>query len=134
MARPSVRTDVGEPGPGSWVDQAGRPNGAAATYDADGVISHTVGFETLTVSTSAVKFLNIPGNAISAFVTVETTGTRVRMDGNDPTASVGHLFNDASTFTLNGRKEITQARFIRSGSSDSTLSISYGERLEEGVS
>jgi hypothetical protein len=131
MARNSVRTDGGEPGQGDWIDQAGDAAGNAFVVDRGGVISHTFPFETLTVSTAVVPFATIPQGATSAFVTVATTGTRMRIDGVDPTASVGHLFNDASTFTLNTRWELLNARFIRSGSSDSTLSISYGRRLDE---
>lgn len=134
MARNSVRTDVGEPGQGSWVDQAGRDDGSTATYDVDGVVSHDLHFETLTVSTTALAFAEIPPEATSAFVTVATTGSRVRLDGVNPTSSVGHLYNDASTFTLNTRREVQNARFIRSGSDDSTLSISYGRRRSEAVS
>jgi len=131
MARNSIRTDVGGPGQGSWVDQAGDAAGNTFIIDRGGVISHTLPFETLTVSTAVISLASIPGGASSAFITVATTGTRMRIDGTDPTASLGHLFSDNSTFTLNTRQELLGARFIRSGSSDSTLSISYGRRLDE---
>ena len=83
-----------------------------------------IGFETLTVGTSAVGLSPTTG-ATQAEITVELADVRVRSDGTDPTATVGHLILDGAVISLSSAKDIAAFRAIRDASTNVTLSISY---------
>ena len=83
-----------------------------------------IGFEALTVSTVAVGLSPTDG-ATQAEITVDGADVRVRSDGTDPTATVGHLILDGAVISLSSEKDITAFRAIRDASTDVTLSISY---------
>lgn len=129
MSRPSVRIDVGEPGPGVWEDQAGDSQGTAFVRERAREVAYD-DFESITVSTTAVGFDANKANAHThAFVTVENAAVRYRVDGLAPTAAVGHqlLVNDIMEFADSGRLRFV--RFIRRDGLDATLRVSYGNRV-----
>lgn len=83
------------------------------------------GYEKLAVSTSAVGLASIPGDASRAVVVVEAQPLRYREDGTDPTASVGFLAVAETVFVLPSRNAILQFKAIRSGGTDSAISVNY---------
>lgn len=83
-----------------------------------------VGYQQLTVSTTAVG-LTVPSNAGRAVVVVEAQPLRYRDDGTNPTASVGMLCVAATRFDIESREALLAFKAIRSGGTDSVLSISY---------
>lgn len=88
--------------------------------------------DTQTISTTALPItatkVTIPQaggfrkRAQKAFVTVETNSIRVRWDGTDPTASVGHLLTSGSSITIIGEDNVQRFRMIRA-SADATVMI-----------
>jgi len=79
-------------------------------------------FSTQVISTTAVP-LQLPNtNPTSALLTVDGDALRVRLDGSNPTASIGHL---VTYIEIDSYEELKNFRAIRSGGSDSTLSITY---------
>ncbi len=129
MARGSVRTNVGEPGQGSWVDQAGSDDGAAHVVEqrpAGGQWRH---HDTLTVSSTAIPLDH--GNHGHSVVTIEVQNAAIRytLVGGSPTSSTGRqgLVNDL--ITLENTKEIAGFRAIRRDASDSTLDVTYGSQV-----
>ena len=90
-----------------------------------------IGYESITVSTTAVGFtaaqLN-PANAQRAeraFITVEGAAIRFRIDGTDPTSSEGHLVLANSSFVLSGHNALANFRAIRDGGTDGTAKVTY---------
>ena len=83
-----------------------------------------IGFEALTVSTTAVGLTPTTG-ATQAEITVDGADVRVRSDGTDPTATVGHLILDGAAVSLSSAKDIAAFRTIRDAGANATLSISY---------
>lgn len=87
-------------------------------------------FETITVSSTAIgltsSLLVVPElnglkkRAVRVFFTVESNSIRLRFDGSDPTASVGHLLIDGDHYTIEGEQNLEKLRFIRVGS-DATV-------------
>tara|TARA_Y100000310_G_C20686095_1_gene819094 strand:- start:1871 stop:2584 length:714 start_codon:yes stop_codon:yes gene_type:complete len=86
-----------------------------------------VGKDQLTVSTSSVGFTsdNIPSQAISALVYVETASVRFGDATNVPTSTDGPIFQPGDTIPIMGSANIVNARFIRDGSTDATLSTRF---------
>jgi len=91
-------------------------------------------FETLTVTNAAKAFtsakLSATGkeNAIRAIVTVEDDSIRYRVDGSDPSATVGHLVYAGGTITIEGITNLTRFRAFRV-TTDAKITVSY-ERYE----
>lgn len=83
---------------------------------------YAVSFETLTVSTAAVG-LTVPANVHSALISTDAQTVRFRMDGGDPTATIGHKL-PLDTFLEIYRGDLTMVRFIATGS-DATLFVTY---------
>ena len=83
-----------------------------------------VGYEQVTVSTTAVG-LTVPDGANRAVVVVEAQPLRCRDDGTDPTASVGMLCVAATRFDIESREALLAFKAIRSGGTNSVLSVSY---------
>ncbi len=89
-------------------------------------------FDTQTISTVALGITstklstNLAGGvrkrAVKAFVTVETNTIRVRWDGTDPTASVGHALTAGSSITIIGEDNVAKFKMIRA-SVDATVMI-----------
>lgn len=97
----------------------------------------TVGFafESLTVA-NTVQVLTpslyqdsvTTGGASSAFLTNETSQIRFRYDGVAPTSTVGHILEAGGILVLNGQQQMKDFKCIRTGSTSSTISITY-ERI-----
>lgn len=90
-------------------------------------------FDTITVSSSAVgltasKYNHVPPNVLRdaqyIVITSETNSIRYRIDGTDPTASVGHLMPAGSALVLTGITTIRNFKAIATGS-DATLQVTY---------
>jgi|TARA_R110000824_G_scaffold72274_3_gene184461 hypothetical protein len=82
---------------------------------------HSVGDQALTVSSTAVA-CTVPTGAIAAMVT--NGGEAIRVRWGTPTASVGHYLNPYSVLDLY-QDDLTDVKFIRVGSSDSDIQITY---------
>jgi len=83
-------------------------------------------FETITVSSTAIGITaSLLTNARAAYLTIEGASLRYRLDGTNPTSSVGHLAPNGGSLWLadKTRKALTSLRMIRSGSSDATVSV-----------
>lgn len=91
----------------------------------------SVGYEALTVSTTALPFGALASNARAAVCTLEGTAQlRYRYDGTNPTSSEGHLSATPSAtapipLTILGRNNVIRFRAIRAGGSDATLRCTY---------
>lgn len=83
-----------------------------------------LGFEKVTV-TNAAGGLTVPANTQYAFFAVETNPIRIRLDGNDPTATDGLPFVAGDYFTLDSKHAINKFKHIRSGGADGVLQIHY---------
>ena len=90
-----------------------------------------IGYESITVSTTAVGFTSAQINpagvqrAERAFITVEGAAIRFRMDGTDPTSSEGHLLLANSSCVLSGQNALAKFKAIRDGGTDGTLKVTY---------
>lgn len=84
-------------------------------------------FETITVSSTAIGLTagSINGKSI-AFLTLETAQIRYRLDGTNPTASVGHILDAGDNLSLDGVGTLANLKMIRVGGSDGTIQASYG--------
>lgn len=90
-------------------------------------ISYPVGYEILTVGATAAA-LTVPANATKALLVVEGTSTnrlRFRVDGTDPTASVGTPLQNTQTLTVEGAETLAAFRAIRADGVDMTLHVMY---------
>lgn len=92
----------------------------------------TLGYEQLTVSSTAVPFASLPTGATRAYIQCITANVRFRYDGTAPDASTGTTITAAGTITLDGEDVLQHVKFIRTGS-DATLDIAYGSATS-GVS
>ena len=92
-----------------------RARAAASDY---GVVK---GDESLTVSSTAIALASVASGALNALVTNGAEPIRVRW--GTPTASVGHYLNPYSVIEL--YSSIESVKFIRTGSSDSTIFVTY---------
>ena len=79
------------------------------------------GDESLTVASSAVPLASVASGALTALVTNGAEPIRVRW--GTPTASVGHYLNPYSVIELFNNMD--DVKFIRTGSSDSTIFVTY---------
>ena len=92
-----------------------RAKAAASDY---GVVK---GDESLVVSSTAIALASVASGALNALVTNGAEPIRVRW--GTPTASVGHYLNPYSVLDLYSSME--SVKFIRTGSSDSTIFVTY---------
>jgi hypothetical protein len=81
----------------------------------------SIGDQQLTVSSTAVACTRATG-AVAAMITNGAEPIRVRW--GTPTASVGHYLNPYSVMDLY-ENDIDDVKFIRAGSSDSDIQITY---------
>lgn len=89
-------------------------------------------FETITVSSTALPLTeSLAELASEVFITVESQAVRYRVDGQVPTASVGHVLEAGANLALSGYWEIDKFRVIRRDASDSTLRVTYGIRRDQ---
>ena len=86
----------------------------------------TFAFEALAVSTASVPFTAATRlNAKLATVSVEGAAVRYRMDGTDPTASVGTVLEPGDELIVWGGRDIQSIEFIRRDGTDATLNVHY---------
>jgi hypothetical protein len=86
-------------------------------------------FETITVSTTAIGITEaIQLGQNHAILTLEGGAFRYRVDGNDPTATVGHLVLENSTLVLESRRELVNFRAFRDAAADVITSVSCSTR------
>lgn len=86
----------------------------------------TVGFESITVSTTAIGLTEASYEAaITAEVTVENGPIRFRTDGTAPTAAVGHLLSDGDVLYLDNPSDLSGLSMIRDAAVDGDISVSY---------
>ena len=88
-----------------------------------------LGFDTLTVSTTAVSIPDAIRDNEVAMITFETAIVRIRVEGGAPTASVGHDLRPGDIVYLTNSDELSRFRAIRKDSADATLTITVGVRL-----
>jgi hypothetical protein len=90
-------------------------------------------FETITVSTTAIGITaGIIDGHNHAVITSENADYRYRVDGTDPTASVGHLITAGTPLILEGSREVNNFRAIRDAAADVTLSVTIDTRSRLG--
>ena len=88
------------------------------------------GFEALTVSSTSLGFTAATyGNADYAHVYVDIADVRMRLDGSAATTSNGIPLRVGDEVLLEGRDELTRARFIRDGGTDATIVAHFGVRV-----
>jgi len=95
-----------------------------------------IDYDYLTVSSTALGLdsgtVGIPDRAKGCVITLENSPVRYRIDGTDPTATEGHLFNVGGVLSFdswtvpsqNWRQSLKAIRFIRTNT-DAKLKISY---------
>lgn len=84
-------------------------------------------FETLTVAGTSVGFTaGTAKDYTYALVTAEVAQVRYRLDGTDPTASVGHILDVGGILTLDSSEQVVGFRAIRTGGVSGSLSVSFG--------
>jgi len=79
------------------------------------------GDEELVVSSTAVPLASVATGALTGLITNGAEPIRVRW--GTPTASVGHYLNPYSVLEV--FNSMTNIKFIRAGSSDSTIFVTY---------
>lgn len=106
-----------------------KPRQPIPVKDKQSVQPHS--FETVTVSNVAIGLTaptyDVMGVQSKAFITVETASIRFRLDGTNPTSSVGHLAAAGDTIRLDSIEEIEGFKAIRTASTNATLCVSYSE-------
>jgi hypothetical protein len=80
--------------------------------------------EVLTVGATAVPLNRYDDTTRKAMITVETDQIRYWVDGNDPSASAGHLLEAGDAVVLETRNEIKHFKAIRV-TLDATCQVSY---------
>lgn len=96
--------------------------------DSQGRVLDAYDFENLSVSTTAVGFTAARYDADTVSPTVKAVvcyndlqPIRFRMDGTNPTSSVGHQLNDKDVVYIQGYDNISDFRAIRQGGTNSNL-------------
>jgi len=87
-------------------------------------------YESVTVSSTAVgltasKFNAYAAYEVKAFMTLEGAQIRWRIDGTNPTSTEGHLLEAGQNLTIEGYKNLSQFKAIRTGTSDGVLKVTY---------
>ena len=89
---------------------------------AAGQYGRGIGDESLVVSNTAVPLASVTSGSVAAMITSGAEPIRVRW--GTPTASVGHYLNPYTVLDLY-EDDLTDVKFIRVGSSDSTIFATY---------
>ena len=82
------------------------------------------GHQKLTVSTATG--LTVPTDVNYAIMSVETGAMRVRVDGTNPTATVGFLVSAGQELKVFGEDQLNNLKMIRVTSDSAVLNIQYG--------
>ena len=85
----------------------------------------TVGAVVVSLTTTTFNPYLTADKAQAAFITCANGPIRCRFDGENPTATVGHLLYDKETLELKSYTEIQNFRAIKSASTDGILSVTY---------
>lgn len=84
----------------------------------------SLGYEQLTVSTTAVALASVPARARRALVVLDATnGVRWRDDGGNPTAAIGMPLAGGGVLEFEG--VLASLRLIRSGGADAVANVTY---------
>ncbi len=129
MPKPKVRTDVGEPGEGEWIDQGGGLDGESFVREIGlpGLLPRLSAAET--ISTTALKLANRVGSDTVAQIFVQTAAIRYRFTGESPTTTVGIVADPGDFIELENAAEVQGFRAIRRDGIDAVLEVSYGRRV-----
>jgi hypothetical protein len=85
-------------------------------------------FETLTIADIAQGLTAaVYGNAIRAFITVETASIRIKIEGGAPTSTEGHLYASGSPIELTSAEAIANFKAIRTDSTSAKIMVTYFE-------
>lgn len=86
-------------------------------------------FESITVADSAIGLtaakLSASPKPKKIFITIENAQLRYRMDGTDPSATVGHIANPTDIITLEGYSQLNNVKFIRKGATSAVIQVTY---------
>lgn len=86
-------------------------------------------FETIPVASVGIGFtaskLASSPKPKKVFISVETARIRYRIDGTDPTSTVGHILDPMDTLTLEGFSQLNNFKSIRTGTTSGTLQVTY---------
>ena len=87
--------------------------------------------ESITVADTAIGFTvatvlsTDPATPEQAVFVIETAQIRYRLDGGDPTTSVGLLGNVGDVVTVTGSHDVKNFRAIRTGATSATIQPHY---------
>ena len=100
--------------------------------DAKGKVLSAFDYEDITVATTAIGLTSTEYDIDTVKPTVRMVACyndaqpiRVRLDGSDPTSSVGTQMNDKDIIIIEDYDDITDFRAIRQGGTSSTLRCTY---------
>ena len=83
--------------------------------------------ESVTVSDSSKALTTATiGRNDQALISVEVAPVRFWLNGDEPTASVGHILEEGERLLIMNRTTLHNVRFIRKDGNDATLRVSYG--------
>ena len=84
-------------------------------------------FESITVSTTAIGLTTAKAEAANeAYISLEDSAVRFRLDGVAPTASEGHKLNAGMDFKLNGQGQMAGFKAIAISGSG-VLKVTYSK-------
>jgi len=90
--------------------------------------TQAIAYESITVAGTAKGFTaGTFGTATHAFITCEDAQLRFRIDGENPTASEGHLLNPGDTLKLDSPADIARFRAIRTSAISAVLKVTFSE-------
>lgn len=88
-------------------------------------------YEQITVNSTASKLTNLPDDATSALIVVEssisspTIAIRYREDGKLPVSGLGMPFTDGGAFELKGRQSLINFQVIEESVGTHKLNVTY---------
>jgi hypothetical protein len=97
----------------------------AALYSAYDYEGKTISITAVGFTSAKIVPTDVGYTALAVTVSVEDANIRVRIDGTDPTSSEGHLIEAGSIFYIYGTEDIIRARFIRAGTSDAKIKVTF---------
>jgi hypothetical protein len=95
------------------------------------VPSEALSYEAITVTNAVIGFtagLLNPGGAApprGAILTLETASIRWRIDGGNPSGTVGHLMATTDSIVLHGANTLANFRAYRATGADASLRVTY---------
>lgn len=76
------------------------------------------------IGLTAAKLASTP-RPKKVIITVETAQFRYRIDGTDPSATVGHLVNPMDSIVLEGYSQMNNFKAIRKGATSAEIFVTY---------